>query len=197
MTTEHRPVVIHQASNTYVLLLASIAAVGGFLFGFDTAVINGAVAALGKAFSANSVLTGFAVSSALLGSAVGAFFAGSIADRKGRVPTMLMAASEAEPLYMRALAIQEQQLGSHHPSTAISLNNLATLHKSMKCYNEAEPLYVRSLNILTAKLGPNHPTTRQIRANLASLYDNLAEQFKQQGRYDKVVEYLEQAIQLR
>lgn len=92
MTIEHRQPVIHQASNSYVLLLASVAAIGGFLFGFDTAVINGAVVSLGKAFSANSVLTGFAVSSALLGSAVGAFFAGSIADRRGRVPTMLIAA---------------------------------------------------------------------------------------------------------
>jgi MFS transporter, SP family, sugar:H+ symporter len=46
-------------SNTaYVTLIAAAAAVGGFLFGFDTAVINGAVAALGTAFNANSFSIG-------------------------------------------------------------------------------------------------------------------------------------------
>ncbi|MBU7585971.1 MAG: sugar porter family MFS transporter [Nostoc sp. TH1S01] len=79
-------------SNTfYVILIAGAAALGGFLFGFDTAVINGAVAALSTAFSANSVLTGLAVSLALLGSAIGAFYAGKIADRYGRVKAMVLA----------------------------------------------------------------------------------------------------------
>ncbi|MBE9205865.1 sugar porter family MFS transporter [Nostoc sp. LEGE 06077] len=79
-------------SNTfYVILIAGAAALGGFLFGFDTAVINGAVAALSTAFSTNSVLTGLAVSLALLGSAVGAFYAGKIADRYGRVKAMVVA----------------------------------------------------------------------------------------------------------
>jgi sugar porter (SP) family MFS transporter len=79
-------------SNTfYVILIAGAAALGGFLFGFDTAVINGAVTALSKAFNANSVETGLAVSLALLGSAVGAFYAGKIADRYGRVKAMIVA----------------------------------------------------------------------------------------------------------
>ncbi|MBW4670709.1 MAG: sugar porter family MFS transporter [Cyanomargarita calcarea GSE-NOS-MK-12-04C] len=76
---------------TFVILIAGAAALGGFLFGFDTAVINGAVSALSKAFSANSVMTGFAVSCALLGSALGAFVAGAIADRQGRLRTMIIA----------------------------------------------------------------------------------------------------------
>ncbi|BAY29200.1 sugar transporter [Nostoc carneum NIES-2107] len=76
---------------SYVILIASAAALGGFLFGYDTAVINGAVSALSKAFNANSVMTGFAVSCALLGSALGAFVAGPIADRYGRLKTMLVA----------------------------------------------------------------------------------------------------------
>lgn len=75
----------------YVILIAEVAALGGFLFGFDTAVINGAILALTKAFSASSWLTGFAVSLALLGSAVGAFAAGQVADRYGRVKVMVMA----------------------------------------------------------------------------------------------------------
>lgn len=79
-------------SNTlYVVLIAAVAALGGFLFGFDTAVINGAVAALATGFNANSVAVGLAVSLALLGSALGAFYAGSIADRYGRVKAMIAA----------------------------------------------------------------------------------------------------------
>jgi sugar porter (SP) family MFS transporter len=87
MTTTTR----RKANTFYVILIAGAAALGGFLFGFDTAVINGAVAALSKAFNANSVLTGLAVSLALLGSAVGAFYAGQIADRYGRVKAMVVA----------------------------------------------------------------------------------------------------------
>lgn len=79
-------------SNTfYVILIAGAAALGGFLFGFDTAVINGAVTAISKTFNANSVQTGLAVSLALLGSAIGAFYAGKIADRYGRVKAMVVA----------------------------------------------------------------------------------------------------------
>jgi MFS transporter, SP family, sugar:H+ symporter len=79
-------------SNTlYVILIAGVAALGGFLFGFDTAVINGAVAALSTDFKANSVSIGLAVSLALLGSAFGAFYAGGVADRYGRVKAMIAA----------------------------------------------------------------------------------------------------------
>ena len=75
----------------YVILISGAAALGGFLFGFDTAVINGAVLALTKAFNTSSWLTGLAVSLALLGSAVGAFCAGQIANRYGRVKAMVVA----------------------------------------------------------------------------------------------------------
>jgi hypothetical protein len=50
-----------------VILIAAAAALGGFLFGFDTAVINGAVDSLRAAFGLSAALTGFAVSNALLG----------------------------------------------------------------------------------------------------------------------------------
>ena len=76
---------------SYLILIAGAAALGGFLFGFDTAVINGAVGALQKAYNASSGMTGFAVSSALLGSALGAFIAGPLADRQGRIKTMVIA----------------------------------------------------------------------------------------------------------
>ncbi|MCC2028425.1 sugar porter family MFS transporter [Microbacterium sp. YMB-B2] len=75
-----------------VIGISIAAALGGFLFGFDTAVINGAVDALAGAFDLGPGLQGFAVSSALLGCAVGAWFAGSLANRLGRIPVMVIAA---------------------------------------------------------------------------------------------------------
>ena len=74
----------------YVIALCSVAAIGGFLFGFDSGVINGAVDALAHAFGTRAAATGFAVASVLLGCAVGAFVAGTLADRRGRRPTMLL-----------------------------------------------------------------------------------------------------------
>ncbi|SEG89167.1 MFS transporter, sugar porter (SP) family [Thermomonospora echinospora] len=64
---------------------------GGFLFGYDTSVINGTVDALKSEFGLESVAVGFVVASALLGCAVGAWFAGPLADRFGRVRVMLLA----------------------------------------------------------------------------------------------------------
>lgn len=77
--------------NSYVVFISSAAALGGFLFGFDTAIINGTVTALRQYFTADAVQIGLAVSLALLGSALGAFFAGQLADRIGRVRVMLLA----------------------------------------------------------------------------------------------------------
>src|SRR4051794_41941295 len=59
-----------------VARLAASAAVGGFLFGYDSAVINGAVGAIGDHYSVGATGLGFVVSSALLGAAVGAIVAG-------------------------------------------------------------------------------------------------------------------------
>ena len=74
----------------YVIALCCVAAIGGFLFGFDSGVINGTVDALAKAFGTDAAGTGFAVASVLLGCAVGAFGAGRLADALGRRPTMLL-----------------------------------------------------------------------------------------------------------
>jgi SP family sugar:H+ symporter-like MFS transporter len=74
------------------VLLASVAALGGFLFGYDTAVINGAVTAIDNEYNASSLALGLTVSSALLGSAVGALSAGRLADRYGRLYAMRVAA---------------------------------------------------------------------------------------------------------
>ena len=79
-----------------VIAVSIAAALGGFLFGFDTAVINGAVDALAgdvSGFDLGVGLKGFAVSSALIGCAVGAWFAGPIANKRGRIPVMVVAAA--------------------------------------------------------------------------------------------------------
>jgi MFS transporter, SP family, sugar:H+ symporter len=77
-------------TSVYVIALSCVAAIGGFLFGFDSGVINGTVNALAKAFGTDAAGTGFAVASVLLGCAVGAFGAGRLADFFGRRPTMLL-----------------------------------------------------------------------------------------------------------
>jgi SP family sugar:H+ symporter-like MFS transporter len=74
----------------YVILISAVAALGGFLFGFDSGVINGTVDAISAAFHTQTAATGFAVAAVLLGCAVGAFIAGTLADRIGRRPTMLI-----------------------------------------------------------------------------------------------------------
>ncbi|WP_372338104.1 sugar porter family MFS transporter [Microbacterium sp. MPKO10] len=65
--------------------LSIAAAVGGFLFGFDSSVINGAVDAVDHTFSLGPALTGVIVAVALLGCALGAWIGGGIADRYGRL----------------------------------------------------------------------------------------------------------------
>jgi MFS transporter, SP family, sugar:H+ symporter len=70
--------------------LAVAAAVGGFLFGFDSSVINGAVDAVQHNFGLNSAVTGLVVAIALLGCAVGAMIAGNLSDRWGRLKVMML-----------------------------------------------------------------------------------------------------------
>ncbi|MFQ3339149.1 MAG: SP family sugar:H+ symporter-like MFS transporter, partial [Colwellia sp.] len=81
-----------QTSFLYVLFISCVAAIGGFLFGFDSGVINGTVTALGNAFNASDVASGFNVASVLLGCALGALMAGPISDRFGRKPIMIITA---------------------------------------------------------------------------------------------------------
>ncbi|MCB0917704.1 MAG: sugar porter family MFS transporter [Actinobacteria bacterium] len=78
-----------------VIWLSIVAAMGGFLFGFDSAVVNGAVSAIQNKFELSSNFwngIGIVVAIALLGSAVGAWFAGSLASKFGRKRVMVVAA---------------------------------------------------------------------------------------------------------
>lgn len=76
-----------------VTFIAAAAALGGFLFGYDSAVINGAVTGIQHHFGVASTETGTVVAVALLGSAVGAAVAGRLADHVGRVRVMHLAAA--------------------------------------------------------------------------------------------------------
>ena len=75
-----------------LVAMAAVAALGGFLFGFDSAIVNGTVDAVRHQFGLSPAVLGFAVSCALLGAGVGAWTAGICADRIGRVRTMIIAA---------------------------------------------------------------------------------------------------------
>ena len=96
MTTQHATKGEHSAqtkcSLLYVIFISAVAAIGGFLFGFDSGVINGTVSALGKTFNSSSVATGFNVASVLLGCALGALAAGPLADKFGRRAIMIVTA---------------------------------------------------------------------------------------------------------
>ncbi|MEY9212166.1 sugar porter family MFS transporter [Thermobifida halotolerans] len=81
-----------EVSIAHVAMIAAAAAMGGFLFGYDSAVINGAVSAVQETFQVGATVIGFTVASALLGSAVGAAIAGALADRLGRIRVMQIAA---------------------------------------------------------------------------------------------------------
>ncbi|MCU7825836.1 sugar porter family MFS transporter [Kitasatospora sp. DSM 101779] len=76
----------------HVVFISAAAAMGGFLFGYDSAVINGAVTGIQRHFEVGNGTTAFVVAIALLGSAFGAVIAGRLADHFGRVRTMLLAA---------------------------------------------------------------------------------------------------------
>ena len=81
-----------QGATGRISMIAATAAIGGFLFGFDTAVINGAVVPVQEYYRIGAVRLGFAVSLALLGAALGAVIAGRLADLMGRPRAMVVAA---------------------------------------------------------------------------------------------------------
>ena len=76
----------------FVYIVASIAALGGLLFGFDTGVISGALLFIRQDFHLNAFTEGFIVSSLLLGAMVGAGVSGALSDRLGRRTIILVAA---------------------------------------------------------------------------------------------------------
>jgi sugar porter (SP) family MFS transporter len=81
-----------EGSPAYAAMLSFVAALGGLLFGYDTAVISGAIGFLRTHFALEAASMGWAASSALVGCLIGAGAAGELADRLGRKKTLLIAA---------------------------------------------------------------------------------------------------------
>lgn len=76
----------------FIAAIVAVATIGGFMFGYDSGVINGTQDGLNHAFDLSSLGTGLNVGAILIGCAIGAFIAGRLADRIGRRAVMMIAA---------------------------------------------------------------------------------------------------------
>ena len=97
---------------------------------------------------------------------------------------------EAEPLYVRALAIYQTARGDLHMDVAVIANNLGILHKKHGQYAAAEPYLVRALSIKERLLGPDHAEVAVSLGTLAQLY--MAEE-----RYEQAEPLLRRAAAIR
>ena len=77
---------------TYLVTICLISTLGGFLFGYDTAVISGTLSFVRSQFAMSALMEGWFVGSALLGCVLGVSFAGISADRYGRKKTLILSA---------------------------------------------------------------------------------------------------------
>ena len=76
----------------YLVFLSVVAALGGFLFGYDTAVISGTIAQVTEQFGLDALQQGWYVGCALIGSIIGVLFAGILSDKFGRKSSMILSA---------------------------------------------------------------------------------------------------------
>ena len=81
-----------QTNTGYIVFLSVVAAIGGILFGYDTAVISGTIAGVASQFGLDAMQQGWFVGCALVGSIAGVAVAGVLSDRFGRKRTMLVSA---------------------------------------------------------------------------------------------------------
>jgi tetratricopeptide (TPR) repeat protein len=89
---------------------------------------------------------------------------------------------EALEWYMKALAIREKVLGTDHPCTASTYNNIAIVYYAQGEYEKALEWYNKALAIREKVLGQEHPDT-------ACTYANIAIVYYEQGYYDKALEW--------
>jgi tetratricopeptide (TPR) repeat protein/nucleoside phosphorylase len=120
--------------------------------------------------------------------------AASVLNRTGHYLTDHALYAIAEPLYLHALAIREQQLGADHPDTASSLNNLAALYKGQGKYEQAEPLYQRAFSIYEQQLGADHRDTASSLNNLRLLYNAQGKYGQAESLYRRAFSIYEQQL---
>ena len=98
--------------------------------------------------------------------------------------------AEAEPLYERALSLDEKARGREHPDVATDLNNLAELYRIQGRYARAEQLYRQALAIDEKALGAEHPS-------VATDLNNLALVFRAQRRYGEAEQLYRRALAIK
>jgi tetratricopeptide (TPR) repeat protein len=102
--------------------------------------------------------------------------------------------AEAEPLYRRAIEIDERALGEVHPDVASEYNNLAILLQDQGKYAEAEPLFRRAVEIGEKTLGKDHPDVARGYSNLALLLANEGKYAEAEPLYRRAIEIDERAL---
>jgi len=100
------------------------------------------------------------------------------------------AAAKAEPLYERALKIDEEIYGQAHPTTAATLDKLAQLYTFTTNYLKAEPLFQTCLGVMEKAYGPEHPATATTLIDLAHLYLRM-------GQFSKAEPLCARALSIR
>ncbi|HEU5373950.1 MAG TPA: tetratricopeptide repeat protein [Ktedonobacteraceae bacterium] len=116
--------------------------------------------------------------------------AAELLDRAGIYLREHASYSLAEPLFLRALSIAEQQWGLQHLQVATSLNNLGVLYREQGQYSQAEPLLQRALHIREQALGPHHPRLVYNLNSLGLLY-------YEQGQYSQAEPLLQRALRIQ
>ncbi len=96
---------------------------------------------------------------------------------------------KAEPLYIRALAINEVRFGKDHPKTSRALNNLAQLYQATNRLKEAEPLMERVVEIFEKAYGKGH-------LNVAAALNNLAQLYQDTNRLTEAEPLLKRALEI-
>ena len=100
---------------------------------------------------------------------------------------------EAEPLYRRAIAIDDGKAGDKI-GLATSLNNLALVYRAQGRMDEAEPLYLRALTLLEKQLGPTDPDVARCLNNLAVLYRTRGEPEKSRPLLERALAIADKSL---